>query len=167
MLVAGACASFNVSSYHAPRVDTRELRTYMWDLPENRATGDPRLDNNQLFDEYVRQAIDAELARRGFERQSAQRRVDLLLHYHADVAQKIDVSVLDRHYSPELDSEQAVLVFDAGTLLIDFVDAQTRTLVWRGWAERSLDPAIDNQRALEKRISEAIARILGRLPRPL
>jgi hypothetical protein len=164
MLFAGACASFNVSSYHAPRVDTRVYRTYLWDLPENRATGDPRLDNNQVFDDYVRRTIETELARRGFERQSGPGRIDLLVHYHVNVAQKVDVGVLDRHYSPGLDAGQAVIVFDAGTLLIDFIDAQTKTLVWRGWAEGSLDPAIDDQRALEKRVSDAIARILDRLP---
>lgn len=58
-------------------------------------------------------------------------------------------------------------VYDAGTLLIDLVDAQTERLVWRGWAKGSLDGVIDNQAWMEERIDETVARILGKLPQEL
>jgi hypothetical protein len=58
-------------------------------------------------------------------------------------------------------------VYDAGTLLIDLVDARTNRLVWRGWAEGSVDGVIDNQEWMEARIDEAVTRILERLPRRL
>jgi Domain of unknown function (DUF4136) len=48
---------------------------------------------------------------------------------------------------------------------LDLVDAPTDTLVWRGWAEGSIQGAIDDQTLMEERIDEAVARILARLPR--
>lgn len=58
-------------------------------------------------------------------------------------------------------------VYDAGTLLLDFVDARTNKLVWRGWAERGMDGVIDNQEWMEEEIDEVVTRILERLPRRL
>ena len=55
-------------------------------------------------------------------------------------------------------------VYDAGTLVIDLVDARTKTLVWRGWAEGSLEGVIDNQASMEAHIDRAVARVLQQLP---
>ena len=48
--------------------------------------------------------------------------------------------------------------------MIDFVDARTDTLVWRGWSEESVDGTIDNQELMERKIDQTVARILQRLP---
>ena len=57
--------------------------------------------------------------------------------------------------------------YDAGTLMIDLVDTRTNKLVWRGWAEGSIEGAIDNQDWMERRIGEAVGRIMERLPHNL
>ena len=57
------------------------------------------------------------------------------------------------------------MVYDAGTLLLDFIDTRTNTLAWRGWAEGSLDGVIDDQQWMEKTLDEAVESILERLPR--
>ena len=49
--------------------------------------------------------------------------------------------------------------------MLDLVDAPTSRLVWRGWAEGSIEGAIDDQKLMEERIDEAVAKILARLPR--
>jgi hypothetical protein len=55
-------------------------------------------------------------------------------------------------------------VYDAGTMVIDVFDTDTRALLWRGWAEGTFDRVIDNQRALEQRIDEVVAKIMARYP---
>ena len=47
---------------------------------------------------------------------------------------------------------------------IDFVDARTNTLVWRGWSEGNFDGVIDDQAWMEEQIDRAVIRILERLP---
>jgi hypothetical protein len=56
-------------------------------------------------------------------------------------------------------------VFDAGTIVIDLIDARTHRLVWRGWEEGSIDGLVDNQAWMEQRIDQSVARIIEQLPR--
>jgi hypothetical protein len=156
-----ACASMNVSSYLERGVDFRAYRTYQWDMTDDRATGDPRLDNNPFFHERVQANVEETLARRGFEKVTADA-PQLLVHYHASINQEIDVRTADRKYGYSDDREP--FVYDAGTIVIDFVDATTSRLVWRGWIEGSVDGVIDNQGWMEEKIDEVVARILEQLP---
>jgi hypothetical protein len=103
---------------------------------------------------------------RGFEKATSGT-PDLLLHYHASVTQRIDVNAIDRQYGYCNSDDCQPYVYEAGTLTIDVVDARANRLVWRGWAEGTVDGVIDNQGWLEQRIDDAVARILARLPRQL
>lgn len=73
---------------------------------------------------------------------------------------------LDRPYGNADPADTRPAVYDAGTLFVDLVDARTGAVVWRGWAEGSLDGAIDDQVWLEARVDEAVRRIMQRLPAP-
>jgi len=158
-----ACASVTVQSYTAGRTDVRQYHTYSWGPSEAISTGDPRLDGNRLFAERVRSRVDAALARRGYEK-IENGPPSLEVHFHASVTQKIDLSTVDAPYSgvPRVVTDS--YVYDAGTLVIDLVDARSSTLVWRGWAEGSLEGVIDNQAAMEAHIDRAVAQVLQRLP---
>jgi hypothetical protein len=156
------CATMRLGTYAARGFDVHAYRTYTWAAGEQLATGDPRLDNNPFFLERLQAAVERQLAARGFEKVTPDR-ADLLLHYHARVEQQLDVRTPNL-LSDHCDDCQAS-VFDAGTIMLDLVDAPTRTLVWRGWAEKCIQGAIDDQKLMEERIDEAVARILSRLPR--
>ena len=54
---------------------------------------------------------------------------------------------------------------DAGTLTIDLVDSNSKRLAWRGWAEGSVDGVVDNQAGMEKKIDDAVTRIVEGVPR--
>lgn len=158
-LALSGCASTSVSSYVARGANLQEHRTYNWAPADARSTGDPRLDNNRFFQERVQAAVEEQLANRGFEKAASP---DLLVHYHASVTQEIDISGAERNggYGDDCQPE----VYDEGTLLIDLVDARTEQLVWRGWAQGSIDGVIDDQRLMEQRIDAAVARIMRKLP---
>lgn len=162
-LMLTGCASMNVSSYVERGIDFTRYHTYNW-AADPQATGDPRLDNNPFFHERVQAGVEKQLATRGFEKTTSGT-PELLVHYHASINQRLDVSGADRKYSYCDDCKP--YVYDAGTLLLDFVDARTNKLVWRGWAERSMDGVIDNQEWMEEEIDEVVTRILERLPRKL
>ena len=155
------CATMNVNSFVARGVDFTQFKSYAWGPEEQFATGDPRLDNNPFFQERVQAGADRLLAARGFEKVTSGT-PDLVLHYHASVRQRLDVSGADEKYGYCEDC--SVEVFDAGTLTLDFVDPRTNRLIWRGWAERSLDGLIDNQELFEQQIDRAVERIIEKLP---
>jgi hypothetical protein len=165
-LALTGCASMHVSSYVERGVDLRQYRTYAWGPADTFSTGDPRLDDNPFFDGRVRAAVENHLAARGFERMAGGA-PDLLVHYHASVAQQIYARDIDRQYGYCDDGDCRPEVYDEGTLLIDLIDTRTNTLVWRGWAEDSFEGVVENQDWMEAEIDEAVARILETLPRGL
>jgi hypothetical protein len=112
----------------------------------------------------VRGQVDKQLAGRGFEKTPSER-PDVRLHYHASFTQRIDANDIDEKYGYCDKHDCKPYVYEAGTLLLDFVDTRTNRVVWRGWAEGSVDGMIDNQQWLEQRVDEAVKRILARLPR--
>jgi hypothetical protein len=45
------------------------------------------------------------------------------------------------------------------------VDAKTNTVIWRGWAQDSVEDALDNHERMERLINEAVRRMMERFPR--
>ena len=154
------CASIDVHSYLERGADLGRYHTYAWAPADAISTGDPRLDGNPFFEERVQADVEKQLATRGFEKTSGT--PELLLHYHANVTQRVDAYTADLKYG--YCNECRPYIYDAGAIVLDLVDASSNKLVWRGWAEDSLDGAIDNQQLMERQIDKAVARILQRLP---
>jgi hypothetical protein len=165
-LAAGGCRSMNVSSYEARGVDFAQYRSYSWAPSDRLSTGDPRLDNNPFFQRRLQAGVEQKLAARGFERRAAGT-PDLVVHYHASVNQRIDVNGVDREFGHCEAEECRPFVYEAGTIVLDLVDARTNRLVWRGWARDSLDGVIDDQAWLEQKVDEAVTKIMETLPRAL
>jgi len=162
MAVTAACAATNIGSFVEPGVTMPAVRTFEWAPAEHLATGDPRLDNNEFFQRYVKAAVEREFAARGIERTAAGM-ADLVVHYHASVTQRVDTGGVDEQYAV-CDDCQRPSVFEAGTLTIDLVDGGTSKLIWRGWAERSLEGVLENQEWMERDVNQAVAKICAQLP---
>jgi hypothetical protein len=155
-----------VNSYLERGANLAGYRTYNWGAPDTWTTGDPRLDNNPFFQDRIRAGVDKEMARLGFEKSAAER-PDLRLHYHASFHQRIETNGIDEEYGFCPSGECESYVYEAGTILIDFVDTGSNRVVWRGWAEGNVDGLIDNQQWLEERVDEAVKEIMARVPRRL
>ena len=55
--------------------------------------------------------------------------------------------------------------YEAGTLVLDFMDARTNKLVWRGWAQNSVEDMLRDKDKMAKTIDQAVAEMLRQLPR--
>lgn len=163
-VAVAACATMAGGAYVPRGQDLSRYRTYEWASSEGLATGDARLDNNRFFDERVRAAVDRELALRRFEK-APPSRADLVVHYHASFTQEIDVRGIDAEYKYCEEENCGPYSYEAGSLLVDFVDARTQQLIWRGWVEGQFDGVIDNQRSMELTVDETVRQLLRRLPR--
>lgn len=160
------CAPMRVESFAERGADFTRLRTYVWAQTNALSTGDPRLDNNPFFQRRLQSDIEAQLATRGMQKAIDDMPADVVLHYHASVTQQISANGLDQD-SPRCEpgTDCTPNVYEKGSLVLDFVDRATNKLIWRGWANTALDNVVDNQRALEETIDEAVRKILARLPR--
>ena len=156
-----ACAPITVTSFTQRGVDVNTYRTFAWDRVDSSVPGDPRLDNNRMFHEYLRDAIDRQLISRGYEPTTGQ--PDVRVHYHASTRQKIYTSGEQRTAEPC--RACTIEIYDEGTLLVDLTDARTGSLVWRGVAESGLASVVNSQTRMEETVERIVERMFGKLPR--
>jgi hypothetical protein len=155
----------NVSSHVERGLEFSRYHTYDWGPADALPTGDPRLDKNPFFRDHLEGAVEKRLAAKGFER-STSGTPDLLIHYHANITDRIDVNRVDRQYGYcyGVDCSARVVEYEGGTLVLDIVDARTNRVIWRGWAQDSVEDMLNNQDRMARKIDEAVERMLKLLP---
>lgn len=162
---SGCATTLSVSSHVDRARDFSQYKTYDWGPSDARPTGDARLDSNPLFTDYVHGAIERELALKGVERADSGG-PDLLIHYHATVAGRIDVNSVDQSYGYCLaeDCPPDQYEYEAGTLVVDLMDAKTNRLVWRGWAQSRLEAFLEDPDRMSQTVRESVTRMMSQLP---
>jgi hypothetical protein len=164
-LVLIGCATMNVSSHIERGADFTHYRTWDWGPADAWPTGDPRLDKNPFFQDYLLGAVEKQMAAKRYVRAEEGTEPDLLIHYHANISQRFDVAGLDtRNGYCYDDCDPRVIEFEQGTLVLDVIDTHTHKVVWRGWAQDSVEGVIDNQARMERQIDTAIRRVFERFP---
>ena len=168
VLSGAACATMRVSSHVESGLDFTRYRTFDWGPADALPTGDPRLDANPFFQDRVQGAIEKQMAAKGFARAEVSAEPDLRIHYHATIDRRIDVAAADRRqgYCTAGDCRSGVFEYEAGTLVIDIVDRRANKVVWRGWAQDSVEGVLGNEDRLARRIDDAVTRMFQRLPLP-
>jgi hypothetical protein len=168
LAVTGCAATMNVSSHVERGLDFAQYRTFDWGPADSLPTGDPRLDKDPFFQDHLQGAVEKQLAARGLE-WSTSGTADLLVHYHANISERIDVDRMDidRGFCYADGCSPPVVEYEAGTLVLDVIDTRTNRLIWRGWAQGSVKRMLDNQDTMARQIDDAVTRMFMRFPRPL
>jgi hypothetical protein len=163
--LAVGCATLQVSSHVEPSVDFTRFATFDWGPADALPTGDPRLDNNPFFRDYLMGAVERELLARGYRR-TTNGPAQLLVHYHANVTRRFEVHGMEPSNYPNCypNCEPSVAEYEEGTIVIDVVDAVTDKVVWRGWAQDNYRGVIDDQDRMQRQISRGIQRMFERFP---
>jgi hypothetical protein len=159
-VLVSACATMRIGSYVERGTDFSKYHTYTWGPADALPIGDPRLDNNPIFRDYLQGAVERGLHQHNLLLVPDSATPDLLVHFHGSVRQIFDVAAADRDHGVEVDQEVTVIDYDEGTLIIDIVDARTNRLVWRGWAIDSLSGILDSQDRMEKTLELAVTKML-------
>jgi len=164
-LALAGCATLTASAHVERSVNFNDYVTYDWGPPDNLPVGDPRLDNNPFFHDYLEGAIEKRLAGKGYKRVPFGGPPDLLIHYHAAVNQRVEVSSVDQAngYCYQ-DCTPRMVDYEQGTLVVDIVDAKTNRVVWRGWAQDIMNGVIDNQDRLDKQVEDGVGKMMKLLP---
>ena len=165
-LIASACAATMAVSSHVDRsLNFAQYRTFDWGPADALPTGDPRLDGDPFFKDHAQGAVERGLSGRGLELVSSGT-PDLLIHYHAHISDRIDVNRADRAYGycGTADCPPETVQYEAGTLVLDFIDARTNKLIWRGWAQNSVEDVLRNRDRMASTIDKAVDNMLRQLP---
>lgn len=149
------CTTIRVSTTYDPSTDFTSLRTYSW-------FSGPHVGTTPL-DTRVREAVDAELAARGYG-MAAEGDADFVVNHLARVHGRIDVKEIRAYYGGgQWRQETYVDEYDEGTLVLDVLEPTSAKVLWRGTAAALLDP----ERSLGDRdeaMRETVKRVLDGFP---
>lgn len=166
LMAAPGCATMTVSTHAEPGLDMAQYRTFDWGPADALPVGDPRLDRDPFFNDQVHGAVERGLALRGLSLAEAAGTPDLLIHYHANISERLDVSTADQEFEfcAGAGCQPPVTAYEAGTLVIDIVDAASNRVIWRGWAQDGIEDELENPDRMEATIEAAVARMLAQFP---
>ena len=162
-----ACATMNVSSHVQGGLDFTQYHSWQWAPADALPPSDMRMDNT-FFQDHFQGAVEKQFAaHRMVQTRSDGDVPDLLVHYHANITPRMTVNQADQTSGACYDEDCSVRVIEneVGTMMIDVIDAHTNRLVWRGWAQTSMEGVIDHPQRFEHRINEAVTRMFARYPR--
>ena len=164
--VLAGCATMRVGSHVERGLDFSQYRTFDWGPRDKLPVGDPRLEKDPVFRDQVEGAIEKQIAARGFERSAASETPDVRIHYHASIDTRFDVR--EENYSGNCTVDDVcpgrVIEYEAGTLVVDIIDERTGRLIWRGWAQDSVEGVLGNRDRLRRKIDEGVTRMFARFP---
>ena len=140
--------------------DFSRLKTYAW------VRGTPV--NDELNHKRIVNAIDAQLAAKGFTKVEAGANPDVLVAYHASFNRDLQVTGFNRgwggyRFGPGRVGSARVDQIVVGTLIVDLVDAANKTIVWRGIATKDLDPNASPEKR-DKSINKAAEKLFKNYP---
>jgi hypothetical protein len=160
IFVVAGCSGIKVSTDHNREFDFTGFATYDWMGDKPDLLRDPLIDT-ALLDRRVKQAVDGELAARGYAKVDVD--PDFFLSYHFGTESQVDVSSCGYHYpaSPRCwGQEVETYTFTSGTLILDVVEPGDLELVWRGYATG----AIHDVERMDETITEAVRKVLAEFP---
>jgi hypothetical protein len=147
----GICAAGQEVRYQIDRhTDFSKYRTYKW--AETLLAGHA----NQIIEEQIRNAIEAELAQKGL-RKTDSSTADLSIRYQAAIGAPTESTPADS------ESEACGSTNPGGRLALEMYDSTTKKLVWRGIVAKIIDPKakLDAQQA---GITKAVQKLLKNYP---
>ena len=122
---------------------------------------------DELNHKRIVSAIDAQLAAKGLSRVEGQEGADVLVAYHANFDENLQINGHSSGFGGprfgNLSGTATTQRIVTGTLVVDMMDARTRAMVWRGSAERDLNPGAKPEKR-DKNITKAAEKIFKNYP---
>lgn len=159
-LVGTAAFAQDVTFDYDKTTDFSTLKTYTW------VRGTPLGD--ELNHKRIVDAIDAQLASKGFAKVERSADPDVLVAYHATFNKDLQIEGFSSgwggyRFGPARSGTARVEEILIGTLVVDMVDAQTRTIVWRGIASKEIDVKASPEKR-DKNINKAAEKLFKNYP---
>jgi len=151
--VSGLVLAQDVKYNYDFGTDFSKYHTYQW---VNLPTAHP----SQLMDQQIREAIDAQLAAKGFTKVASN--PDLQVGYQIAVEQERQWNAWGMRGFGGFGSATSSTI-NIGTLGIDFFDPAAKSLVWRGQGTKTIDPSGNPEKNWE-RLQKSIGKILQHFP---
>ena len=151
-LLVGSAAAQSVQSDFDRTFQFSNLKTFSFAVQRRGAT-DP-LSTDSLNDGRIKTGLESQLIANGYHMETD--KADFVIAYYVKTKNKL--SVQDYGYGPPRwfgGRDIRVNQDTEGTLMVDFIDARTNQVVWRGRAVGTLD-----MKGVDKKISKSTEKLV-------
>lgn len=172
LLACSATYAQDVRTNYMPGTDFSKYHTYAW---VDEVQGIPSVGGrpDEILDTQVKQAIDSQMAAKGFTKVTDGGKADLLLGYQLVLSQEKQVNGFGDGWggyggwSPwgvGLSSFSATTsTINIGTFVVGMYDASAKKLVWIGAAQHTIEPS-KKQEKNQERLNKGAQKLLKNFP---
>jgi len=174
VVILQSCASVTVKHEgKVPEASPGQKNTYGW-LP-NSVPGDDSRINNPELDKLVRATVEKQLLQRGFKAVPPEQ-ADYLVAWFGNIVEEVKEIPVSSFYNSygysslmgekpqKTKGGKVKKVFPRGTIIIDVLDVDTKSVIWRGSATNMYTEGM-SQAQIADYINTSVAKILDDLPR--
>ena len=150
MAVTAAAQSVQTDYDHSFRFS--DLKTFSF-ADQRRAATDP-LASDTLNDGRIRNGLESQLKANGFKMETE--KADFMIAYYVSTKNKLNVQ--DFGYGPPRwfgSRDIRVNQYSEGTLMVDFIDAKSNQVIWRGRASGTLE-----MKGVDKKICKSVEKLI-------
>lgn len=169
-------ASLGANAIKAPyAINLRNYKTYAWYQNEPPAEAEYLSGYRPSLNLHIRQAVEQELEKRGYTKVSSN--PDMLVAYDVSVSVPAEQDRAENFekgfgYSyaymsgyrydygyADMPGYRKVDLFKQGTLIVDIINPKSNLLLWRGWAEGSINNFKAGYNQIGKQVSEVMQKL--------
>ena len=124
--------------------------------------------SDQLNHKRLVQSIDAQLAQKGMRMVEASANPDVLVAYHVSLDRDLQIDGFSSgwggyRWGANRSGTARAAQITVGTIVVDMVDANTKTIVWRGTASKDLDGGASAEKR-DKNARKAMEKLFKNYP---
>lgn len=174
ILIVSGCSTIQVTSEYNPKRDFSSLKTYAWLNDMDHPSDNLRI-NNELVIRSVRNAVEESLESKGFVK-TTRDQADFLISWFGAIEQKVKAETITHFYAPYgygtlyrdpawNTQAQAIALkeYEKGSLIFDFLDPKSNTLIWRGIGQDRITEGQSGEK-IKKNLHLAVSQILADFP---
>jgi hypothetical protein len=159
LLLCGVAAAQDIKTNYMPGTNFAQFHTYKW------VTIEGAQHPNQIVDAEIKQAIDAQLATKGFTKVTADP-ADMYVGYQTSVSQQRQWNAYGMgggwRFGGGMASATSSTI-DIGTIVVDMYNPAAKQLIWTGSATKSLDPSKSPEKN-QQNLDKAMQKLLKNFP---
>lgn len=172
-VIFASCVPIQVSEDYDRRAPFTTYKTYDWMTKPEAMPPSARaaVEKNPLLGKRIEDIADQILADKGMARSASN--PDLLINYYVGFKDRVDITSWGYFYGPRWGYYWPYLgpsdeyAYTEGTLILDFVDAKAKEMIWRGIADKALYDGYANGTShnfSDKELGKILAKILAQYP---
>jgi hypothetical protein len=161
LMASSAVSQIDVQYNFDKTADFAKFKTYKWTALENQSPID------KLTDEQIKSTLEAAFSQKGLKQAAGDGSADLLVGYETNEGVERRFAQLSGYGVgtgwSALSGDTSVIY--QGQLAVDMYDPANHHLIWRGVADKTLDPKADSKKR-QKNLTKAVTELMKNYPPP-